>query len=195
MGQGWSMVKHNVEKVSELVQGILYASKEREPQYAECDPGEILSEVCDLYEGKAKSEGIVLKRDFEPQLGRGLLDPAGIHSVLSNLVSNAIAACRHRTRTKHQITLSGRIDGGTLIMEVHDDGPGMPKEVQERLFTKFYSTKGAKGTGLGLVITRKVVEEHGGRITVDSEPGIGTSFLIEIPFEFVDDRKLLQPAV
>ncbi len=195
VSQGWAMVKNNVEKVSELVQGILYASKEREPHYRECDPGQILTEVCDLYQGKAASGGITLTRDFEPELGRGMLDPAGIHSVLANLLSNAVAACRQHPPKEHRITVSGRIDGSSLIIAVSDDGSGMPKEVQERLFTKFYSTKGAKGTGLGLVITRKVVEEHGGHITVESEPGFGTRFLIEIPFEPVNDKQVLQSAV
>ncbi len=66
-------------------------------------------------------------------------------------------------------------------MEVTDDGNGMPKEVKRKLFNRFYSTKGSKGTGLGLVITRKVIEEHGGTIRVESEPDRGTSFFIEIP--------------
>ena len=195
VSQGWAMVKNNVEKVSELVQGILYASKGREPHYRECDPGRILTEVCDLYQGKAASEGITLSRDFEPALGQGMLDPAGIHSVLANLLSNAIAACRQHPPKEHRITVSGRIDKGTLIIAVSDDGSGMPEEVQERLFTKFYSTKGAKGTGLGLVITRKVVEEHGGHITVESEPGLGTRFIIEIPIEPVNDKQVLQSAI
>lgn len=193
--QGWAMVKNNVEKVSELVQGILYASKERDPEYKLCDPGTILAEVCDLYASRAASEGISLRRDFKREMGQGLLDPAGIHSVLSNLLSNAVAACRQGPRKERHITVSGRIEEGSLIFEVADDGIGMPQEVRDRLFTKFYSTKGSKGTGLGLVITRKVVEEHGGTIAVESEPGLGTSFLIEIPFDEAEDKKVLQSVV
>ncbi len=178
---GWEMVKNNVAKVSELVKGILYASKEREPEYKECDPGRLLTEVCDLYEATAGGEGIQIAREFEKEMGNCLLDPAGIHSALSNLVSNAVEACRASDVAGHRITVSGRFEGGVLLMEVTDDGYGMPKEVKRKLFNRFYSTKGSKGTGLGLVITRKVIEEHGGTIRVESEPDRGTSFFIEIP--------------
>ncbi len=178
---GWEMVKNNVAKVSELVKGILYASKEREPEYKECDPGRLLTEVCELYEATAGSEGIQIVREFEKEMGNCLLDPAGIHSALSNLVSNAVEACRASDVAGHRITVSGRVEGGVLLMEVTDDGYGMPKEVERKLFNRFYSTKGSKGTGLGLVITRKVIEEHGGTIRVESEPDRGTSFFIEIP--------------
>ena len=178
---GWEMVKNNVAKVSELVKGILYASKEREPEYKECDPGRLLTEVCDLYEATAGGEGIQIVREFEKEMGNCFLDPAGIHSALSNLVSNAVEACRASDVAGHRITVSGRFEGGVLLMEVTDDGYGMPKEVKRKLFNRFYSTKGSKGTGLGLVITRKVIEEHGGTIRVESEPDRGTSFFIEIP--------------
>jgi histidine kinase len=178
---GWEMVKNNVAKVSELVKGILYASKEREPEYKECDPGRLLTEVCDLYEATAGGEGIQIVREFEKEMGNCFLDPAGIHSALSNLVSNAVEACSASDVAGHRITVSGRFEGGVLLMEVTDDGYGMPKEVKRKLFNRFYSTKGSKGTGLGLVITRKVIEEHGGTIRVESEPDRGTSFFIEIP--------------
>jgi len=178
---GWEMVKNNVAKVSELVKGILYASKEREPEYKECDPGRLLTEVCELYEATAGSEGIQIVREFEKEMGNCLLDPAGIHSALSNLVYNAVEACRASDLAGHRIAVSGRVEGGLLLMEVTDDGYGMPKEVERKLFNRFYSTKGSKGTGLGLVITRKVIEEHGGTIRVESEPDRGTSFFIEIP--------------
>jgi len=187
---GWQMVKNNVEKVSELVKGILYASKEREPEYKECDPGRLLTEVCELYEATAGSEGIQIVREFEKEMGNCLLDPAGIHSALSNLVSNAVEACRASDVVGHRITVSGRVEGGVLLMEVTDDGNGMPKEVERKLFNRFYSTKGSKGTGLGLVITRKVIEEHGGTIRVESEPDRGTRFFIEIPL-----RSALKPTV
>jgi signal transduction histidine kinase len=182
------MVKNNVGKVSELVKGILYASKEREPEYKECDPGQLLTEVCNLYEAAASAEGIHIEREFEEKMGTCFLDPAGIHSALSNLVSNAVEACRASDRTGHRITVSSRFEGNLLLMQVTDDGKGMPKEVERKLFQRFYSTKGSKGTGLGLVITKKVVEEHSGTIRVESEPDRGTSFFIEIPFRSAQEK-------
>jgi signal transduction histidine kinase len=179
---GWNMVKNNVEKVSDLVKGILYASKQRKPEYEACDPGQLLTEICDLYEHRAREQGIKLTRNFERQMGSFFLDSAGMHSALCNLVSNALEACRSTEEDDlHQIVVGGRIEDNTLVMEVTDDGEGIPSEVKDKLFNKFYSTKGAKGTGLGLVITRKVIEEHRGSIRVESEPGKGTSFFVEIP--------------
>ena len=183
---GWQMVKNNVQKVSDLVQGILYASKERIPEYKECDPGHLLTEVCDLYEEKAEKASVSLIRDFGKEMGLFLLDPAGIHSALSNLVSNTLEACCNIPDvTQRRVTVSSRIEGPRLFIQIADTGEGIPEEVKERLFTKFYSTKGAKGTGLGLVITRKVIEEHGGTIRVESQPGRGTTFSIEIPLKTV----------
>ncbi len=75
-----------------------------------------------------------------------------------------------------------------------DDGEGMPEEVRENLFKKFYSTKGSRGTGLGLVITRKVVHEHGGSIRVESKQGVGTTFVIEIPVNYEQAPPVLQEA-
>jgi histidine kinase len=193
---GWEMVKNNVEKISELVQGILYASKERDPEYQEIDPGTLLTEICDLYDSKARSEDVELIRAFDPTLGRCLLDPAGIHSVISNLVSNALEACRKADGAQtRQITVGGCVEADHLFLQVSDNGTGMPLEVKEKLFNKFFSTKGSKGTGLGLVITRKVVEEHGGTIQVESAPGQGTTFTIDIPLKPVQTDSALKAVV
>jgi PAS domain S-box-containing protein len=195
MRQGWSMVKKNMEKVSELVQGILYASKERKPEYTATNPGQILAEVCDLFEKRASDSGIQLVRDFDEQMPAGLMDAAGIHSAMSNLVSNAIDACKDTGRTQYRVAVSGRVQNGRLILRVSDNGPGIPPEIKERLFNRFYSTKGSKGTGLGLVLTKKVVTEHKGTIRVESSPGRGATFTIEIPLEHVETRRFNREAV
>lgn len=193
---GWDMVKNNVQKVSDLVKGILYASKEREPEYKDCDPGALLTEICELYEERAKADGIELIRAFEAQMGLCRLDPAGIHSALSNLVSNAFAACQGMEGVRgRRITVGACLEDGRLFMQVGDNGKGMPQEVREKLFHKFYSTKGAKGTGLGLVITRKVVQEHGGNIHVESAPGRGTIFTIDIPVNPPAEKEAIKEAV
>ncbi|MDQ7784372.1 MAG: PAS domain-containing protein [Desulfomonilaceae bacterium] len=179
---GWEILRKNVGRVSELVKDILYASKEREPEYRECDPARILLDVYDLYEDMARKEGIEFVKDIPLTLGMAVLDPNGIHTCISNLVSNAIAACAAvRAKRSRRIVLKGQAQSDKLVIELSDHGIGMPQDVVEKLFTKFYSTKGSKGTGLGLVVTRKIVEEHGGRIEVESEFGVGTVFTVVIP--------------
>lgn len=187
---GWEMVKKNVEKVSDLVKDILYASKERAPEYRLCDPGKTLSDVYELYRDKAGEQGVELIKDFNSEMGYGLLDPNGIHSAVSNLVSNAVAACVKASTKEHRrhVTLAGSIEDGYLVVKVTDDGIGIPEDVKQNLFKKFYSTKGSKGTGLGLVVTRKIVEEHAGSIEVESTPGEGSCFTIRIPFREEEAR-------
>jgi PAS domain S-box-containing protein len=179
---GWTMVKKNVEKVSELVQDILYASKERVPEYQECDIAEVLNDVYDLYQKKERYNRIRFVKEFDENIGIAFLDPKGIHSALANLVSNALQACNSvRDDRELRIAIGGRVEGSTLALWVTDNGAGMSEDVTQKLFTRFYSTKGSKGTGLGLVVTRKVVEEHLGTISVESALGVGTTFRIEIP--------------
>ncbi|MGO9119793.1 MAG: ATP-binding protein [Desulfomonilaceae bacterium] len=180
--EGWDIVKRNVEKVSDLVHEILYASKGREPEYTECDPAQILNDVCDLYEERLRAEEITLIKDFESQMKLGMLDGPQIHNAVANLISNALHASRESLNRPRQIRVSGRVEQDELRITVSDNGIGMTEEIREKLFKKFYSTKGSKGTGLGLVITRKIVHEHGGSISVESEHGKGTSFCIRIPF-------------
>jgi signal transduction histidine kinase len=114
------------------------------------------------------------------------MDPRTIHNVLLNLMSNAVDACLFDENIdKHwQVRLkTTRENDGIIQFEVTDNGAGMPKQVKDRLFTSFFSTKGHRGTGLGLMVTRKLVEEHNGSITVESEPGEGTTFIVRLPWE------------
>jgi signal transduction histidine kinase len=100
-------------------------------------------------------------------------------------MSNAVDACLFDENTDKtwQVGLKTTQEEGNIIkFEVNDNGAGMDKEVQKKLFTSFFSTKGHRGTGLGLMVTRKLIEEHGGTITVNSRLGEGTVFTIRLPY-------------
>ena len=110
------------------------------------------------------------------------LDEENIHTCLVNLVSNALDACEMSHKDERRVVLTTRERNGTLIYEVTDNGCGMEYDVKQKVFTNFFSTKElGKGTGLGLLTTRKIVQEHGGKIDVASESGKGTTFRIELP--------------
>ena len=104
-----------------------------------------------------------------------------MHTCLSNLISNALDACEMSDKRKRRVTLLTREKDGALIFEVVDNGSGMDYEVKQKVFTTFFSTKGTdRGTGLGLLTTRKIVQEHGGKILVESAKGKGSVFRIEL---------------
>ncbi len=182
---GWQMIKRNIDRTSDLVLDLLSYSKEREPEYEACSPNEIAGEVCELLAEKAREHRVKLLKEFDPAVGKVSMDPYTIHSALLNLMSNAIDACLfdEDTGKNWQVRLKTALeDGNSIRFEVSDNGAGMSKEVQEKLFTSFFSTKGHRGTGLGLMVTRKLVEEHMGKIEVTSRPGKGTTFTMHLPY-------------
>jgi PAS domain S-box-containing protein len=187
MDRGWSMVKNNIHRISDLVKDLLAYSKERRPQYESTDPNILAEEVCTLFEIKANEKSITIERQFDPNLGKMVnvfLDQRGIHTCLSNLVSNAIDACemaKKKESLKIVVRTSEDNEGG-VIFEISDNGSGMNDETQRKVFSSFYSTKGNRGTGLGLLVTSKIVAEHGGEIYFESAEGVGTTFTIRLPY-------------
>jgi signal transduction histidine kinase len=181
--EGWDMVHLNFEKISRLVKDILYCSKEREPELQRVDANEVVREVYDLYRDSAKSFHIELKLELDERLGESVVDPSGLHTVLTNLVSNAMDACKvDLWKDSHLVEVKTRrgADGST-ILEISDNGVGMDQELRDRAFEDFFTSKGNLGTGLGLMVTQKVVREHGGTISFDSSPGKGTTFTVVFP--------------
>jgi len=194
LNTGWNMVRKNIDKVSNLVLDLLDYSKERIPEYEMFSPNIVAEEVCELMEPNAKntlSEEIEIIRDFDPDLKEVWLDPKGIHRCLLNLISNAIDAClTDGDESKNYIVTvtTRREKGGQFVFQVSDNGCGMDDEVKKQVFTGFFSTKGSKGTGLGLLITQKIIQEHGGTLSVNSKPGEGSIFTIQLPGKRQEDK-------
>ncbi len=183
--EGWNMVKRNIDRTSDLVLDLLSYSKEREPEYTKCSPNTIVEDVCDLFFEIARENEIEIDKDLDPSIQEVFLDPQTLHRALTNLLSNALDACLSQdgTAAHPQVTLRTRAEANRqLRVDVIDNGCGMDREIQDTLFTSFFSTKGAKGTGLGLLVTRKLIEEHQGTIAVDSTPGRGSTFSIRLPY-------------
>ncbi len=181
--KGWAVVQNNIGRISNLVMNMLTYSKEREPDYEYCSPNEIAQEVCDLLEGKAEEDNIELAKDFDVSLKGWFLDPRGIHRCLLNLVGNAIDACflDPDESKAGSVMIRTRKEDGYVRFDIADNGMGMNREVQSKLFGRFFSTKGGKGTGLGLLVTQKIVDEQGGNISFESELGKGTTFTMRFP--------------
>ena len=182
--QGWEMLKGNVAKIKNLALGLLNYAKDREPDFELCDPNEPMRQVFHLMLPRAEEAGVKLKMELAEDLNYTLLDPEAIHSCLLNLVTNAVDACRDFecvNRTLEIVIRSLNVDGWAVEYRVEDNGCGMDAETRKQVFNNFFSTKGSKGTGLGLMITRKVITEHGGAIELTSEKEKGSTFSIRLP--------------
>jgi PAS domain S-box-containing protein len=187
--KGWDTIKRNIGRTSNLVMDLLSYSKEREPEYQVCMPNEIIRDVCELLKDKAEENKIEIITDFDDSIGEVTMDGSIIHEALLNLASNAVDACLfdEDVDKNWQVKLKTELEPHQVIkFEVSDNGAGMDQEVLQKLFTSFFSTKGHRGTGLGLMVTRKLIEEHQGKIEVTSQLGRGTTFTVRLPYKTAD---------
>jgi signal transduction histidine kinase len=181
--KGWSMVEKNTTRISELLTNMLLYSEPCEPEYVRCFPNDIAQEVYDLMEERASQSEIKLVKDFDASVNECFLDPNSIHRCLLNLVTNAIDACilDPEEDKDWSVVIRTREEENGITFEIEDNGVGMTEEGQEKLLEGFLGTKGGKGTGLGLLVTRKIIDEHGGTISFKSDLGKGTTFTIGFP--------------
>jgi signal transduction histidine kinase len=182
--QGWDLLKGNVDRLKSMALDLLNYAKEREPDYQLCDPNRPAQEVIDLMLPRARENDVSLEIESDMDLPQIWLDPEGIHRCLLNLVTNAIDACINIDCTQKQGKVLLRIlktKGWAVAFQVDDNGCGMDEETKEKIFQRFFTTKGSRGTGLGLMITKKIIDEHEGAIDFESETGKGTRFVIKLP--------------
>ncbi|MBW2450528.1 MAG: PAS domain S-box protein [Deltaproteobacteria bacterium] len=179
--KGMEMLERNIERVSIFVKAFLSFSKGREIQAKICDPAEIAKEVVDLYAVKADKLGITLNFEKIGDIAPAPIDFESMHECLTNLVGNAIDACQMSDENSCYVTVRTFEEYNTIIYEVTDNGCGMDYEVKRKVFTTFFTTKGLGGSGIGLLMTKKIVHEHGGTIALKSKPGKGTTFSIRLP--------------
>ena len=156
-------------------------SKMPQPQLQQIQLNEVLQGVAQLYQAQLDAPGrppIKCRLELDTNLPAIAADPDLLHRAISNLVLNAMDAMPNGGT----LTLRSRGDTDKVMLEVSDTGSGLTPEECERIFTPYYTSK-QHGTGLGLAIVQSVVSDHGGRITVRSEPGQGSTFVIELPRE------------
>jgi signal transduction histidine kinase len=154
-------------------------SKMPRPQLQPVQVNEILHGVAKLLRAQLQAPGrppVVTKLELDERIGTIAADPDLLHRALSNLVLNAMDAMAQGGT----LTLRTRRDDAKVTIEIADTGSGLTREECERIFTPYYTSK-QQGTGLGLAIVQSVVSDHGGRISVQSEPERGTTFVIELP--------------
>ncbi|MCX7605859.1 MAG: ATP-binding protein [Bacteroidia bacterium] len=188
----------NIELAVNKTQKIVFALKaysrkgtEDRPEYMNI--AETIDTVLIIYHNQLKY-GIEVSKDYQADLPAILGLPDQLSQVWTNIISNAI----HAMQGKGSLHIRIWREGDDIIASFTDSGPGIPKEIQDKIFEAFFTTKPAgEGTGLGLDISRKIVEKHGGRIYFESEPGKTTFYVrlpIKTPFEAVaTSQENLQP--
>ncbi len=177
---GWEIVARNLDRIYELTMNMLAFSKQRKAEREMINLPRLLEEIVELVQKQYDQKKVALLMDFAEDMPPVPLDASGIHQAVLNLLSNALDAVEPETGA---VVLSCSYDAAENFVRigVSDNGVGIPPESMKRLFEPFHSTKGLRGTGLGLAVTKKLVEEHGGDIDVDSAPGHGTTIIITLP--------------
>jgi signal transduction histidine kinase/pSer/pThr/pTyr-binding forkhead associated (FHA) protein len=180
--RGWKIVDKNQAKISALVMDMLTFSKEREPDLVTANINQVVGDVMELIEARAADLEVTLGWQPAAAMPDLVFDPEGIHRAVLNVVTNAVdAACEKQHSGRVDVWTEYSAEQSQVRVVVADNGPGIPPEQIEDLFRPFASTKKGRGTGLGLPVSQKILNEHGGRVLVESTPGSGSRFTLELP--------------
>jgi two-component system, NtrC family, sensor kinase len=194
---GWEILKRNLDRIVGLTLNMLAFSRHRQIELELTPLGPLLEDCAALLEPQTNAKGAALLIDHDPEMPPIPVDGSLMHQAMMNLMSNAVEAVEPG---KGAITVrtiyhppNSRGEGSPPAAEilVIDNGPGIPKDRMQRIFEPFHTTKGSRGTGLGLAVTKRVVEEHQGRIRVESTAGQGAMFRLVIP---ADTGKIIDPS-
>lgn len=151
--------------------------------------GEVVMDVVETVRKRAEEAGILITTDIPPDLPDLRLDAEGLSHALLNVVTNSLDAIEEKRSSVETTVETGHVviramldhSTGRARLTVVDNGCGIPADTLQGIFNVFVSTKGAKGTGLGLTVSRKILREHGGDITAESRIGEGSTFVLEFP--------------
>jgi len=168
----------SVERAKKITHQLLGFVRKTESISKEVHLEEFVGEVISLVEREAKDRNVRLLADVQPQCAALWTDPNPLRQVLLNLATNAIHACGR----EGEVMIRARQKEHETILSVRDEGQGIPKEDLYRIFEPFFTTKSPdQGTGLGLFVSRNMVEKLGGKLEVESQLGRGSTFWVKLP--------------
>jgi signal transduction histidine kinase/CheY-like chemotaxis protein len=180
--RGLEVILGEAERAARIVRNLLTFARKRQSTRMMVDVNDIVRDTLALRAYEPRTADITVTECLAPGLPEVFADGHQVKQVMLNLVINAEQAML-ATNGRGSLTVrtSHEPDTESVVLEVTDDGPGIPEEAQSKVFDPFYTTKDVgKGTGLGLSVAYAIVQEHGGRIWLTSKPG-GTSFFVELP--------------
>jgi signal transduction histidine kinase len=171
------------QRAQRLVRELLTMTKPRPPSFEAVDVNALIKQTMDLERPQCSVAGIKLTGDFQTDLPRVTADPHRLGQVLMNLLGNARQAMDKSGKGRN-LTVRTRRRGEVIEIQVIDDGPGIPTDVKAKIFDWFFTTKPpGEGTGLGLAVSREILQAHGGNLHLEDTPGGGATFVLEIPRE------------
>ncbi|MCE5230742.1 FHA domain-containing protein [bacterium] len=173
----WSIARRGLDRINSLVQDMLDYSRARQVERRKVDVNHLIDDLAESYAEELSKRRIEMRIDLDASVPPLMLDEQGLERAIVNLIVNAMEAAQD---AGGWIRLATRINEGNLEIVIEDNGSGIPREIMPRLFIPFFTTKGSKGSGLGLAMTKKFVEDMGGRIDVRSDEGKGTAFTITL---------------
>lgn len=172
-------IKRESKRCKKIVQDLLSYARTPKPALEPTDLNEVLTQIIDFAANHTDMHHVSVERDLTPQLPLVMADGDQLRQVAINLILNAGAAMERGGVLK---VSTGLDDGGWVVITFADNGAGIPEEHLDRIFEPFFTTK-PRGTGLGLAITRQIVEQHHGRIALESEVGRGTTITVRLPVQ------------
>ena len=178
---GWEICEKTHNRIESLVLDMLTMSKEREPKRESTNLLLLIQDALSIAQAPARDANVQLVWNPPADPQTACVDPEGIHRAVLNLILNAIDATTGRPDAKVSIVLLCTQDSTRI--EIEDNGVGIPQSQLQTIFSLFESTKGNRGTGLGLPVSQKIIREHGGDISVSSVVDQGTTFTIRLPSE------------
>lgn len=180
--EGWEIILLMIDRIRKMANDILLHAKQRDLEIKSVDLLSFANEVAGMVASKMEKHGIAFIRDFDADAGKCRIDAGHVNTALINILENAIDACVKNNPAKNrQITFGLKTDKRYVFFTVADSGIGMDAKTRDQIFSLFFSSKGRKGTGLGLFISNKIICEHDGTIHVDSALDRGTTFIVKIP--------------
>jgi signal transduction histidine kinase len=187
LGRATQVLRRSYGRIEHLVKDMLSYSKGKDIEKVATCPNRILGDIHELMKESATTKGITLVLNLQSPMPVLYLDAGVLEDVMLNLVTNAVDAVYERHQRdkefKGRVELISELQGDRLHLAVKDNGVGIEKDALHKIWTAFYTTKGSTGTGLGLAVSKKLIEDCDGTLTVESEPGVGTTFDVHLPTE------------
>ncbi|KWT86954.1 response regulator [Candidatus Magnetominusculus xianensis] len=184
--KGWEAAQTGISRMSALTRDLLDISRFNQIEFKYGSITALAEEVVGMFQDTGNTPQVEVLGEIDKSIPPLLFDYEAIHTALMNLASNSIDACTYKQYDDHDkgrviIRVYSEVKSGFVTLETEDNGHGIEEDVLDKIFVLFYSTKNFRGNGLGLPITKKIVEGHGGTLDVTSKKGKGSIFRIRLP--------------